>query len=525
MKQQESYKISLFMLLLFAFCEGAAVMVLELIGGRMIAPVYGSSLIVWTTVLGITMSALALGYFIGGNIAIKKNVLNQLYLLFFSAATLILIMPKVASIAIDLIYFDSLFISVFIASLLLLFLPVAILGATTPILVKLVFNHGISQGKSSGHVYGASTIGGIIFTFLVGFWLVPDYGLSTTGFIIGVGISILPTYYLIKSISLKYALIPVIFIVLGLTLNYSNDKVKGVKVIHQSEGLLGQLLVVDQPKSNGANGFERIMYVNRMGQTWIDLNTGNSIWSYPNYITVLASSLKEKPDVLILGIGGGTLANLLINVLGANIETVELDERIGKIASRNFNMNKQVNLNIDDARHFIKTSKKKYDLIIFDVFKGEVPPSHVLTVECFQEAKNNLKEDGFMIINFNGFVNGPKGKAGRAVIKTILASGFHVNIFPTVGNEEDRNILYTASPKKRTFDQTRINLNLYNKAVNIDTMQLNLDNIKFKPDDQPLTDNYPVLELLNLEAAQAWRKSYNENHTKKYKDKGLPIFK
>lgn len=525
MRLRASIKITFSVLLILAFTEGAAVMVLELIGGRMIAPVYGSSLIVWTTVLGITMAALALGYYLGGNFASRTDAVQRSFLLFFAAAFLILIMPKVASFTASFFNSDSLFFSVFISSIVFLFLPITLLGATTPILVSLAAGHGIGTGKASGRIYGASTIGGIIFTFLVGFWFIPDYGLSTTAFITAIGITILPTLILMRSKGFKYGLIFFLFLIIGSALNFSKEKVLGVKVIHQSEGLLGQLLVVDQPNESDKKNVDRILFVNRMGQTWVDKKTGNSIWTYPNYVTVLASSLKEKPDVLILGIGGGTLANLLQSTLNANVETVELDARISKIAKQYFNLNPNIKINIDDARHFIRTNKKKYDLIIFDVFKGEVPPAHVLTVECFKEAGQILNEDGFMIINFNGFVEGVEGRAGRAVMKTILAAGYTINIFPTYGAEDKRNNLYIASIKKKTFEKTRIHLNVLNKETRIDTIQLAVEDINFEAEDKPLTDDYPVLELLNLDAAQTWRKDYNENYTKKYSKKGIPVFK
>jgi spermidine synthase len=525
MNKREGFEISSLKLLLLAFSEGAAVMALELIGGRMIAPAYGSSLIVWTTVLGITMAALALGYYIGAQISSTTNITDKIIFLFLSSGLFILIMPKIASFTINHFDAESLFLSVFLSSLCFLFLPIVALGATTPLIVSLLTNKTIGQGKASGRVYGASTIGGIVFTFLVGFWFVPDYGLSVTAFITSILISLIPVFLAIKIKGFKYSLIIVLYIIIGVPLTFSKEKVNGVKIIHQSEGLLGQLLVVDQVKQNNEQGIDRILFVNRMGQTWIDKKTGNSIWTYPNYVAVLASSLKENPDVLILGIGGGTMAELLHKTLNANIETVELDSRIEKIARQNFNLNQRVKVHIDDARHFIRTSNKKYDLIIFDVFKGEVPPAHVLTVECFQEARKNLNEDGFMIINFNGFIDGSKGKAGRALAKTILDAGYALNMFPTFGTESERNILYIASPKKKDFAETKIHLNVFNKEVRIDTMQLPFNKINFTPEDKSLTDDYPVLELLNLEAAQTWRKDYNDNYTKQYTKKGVPVFK
>ena len=53
-------------ILLIAFLEGFLIMGVELIGAKIIAPYYGSSFYVWTTIIGITLFSLTAGYFIGG---------------------------------------------------------------------------------------------------------------------------------------------------------------------------------------------------------------------------------------------------------------------------------------------------------------------------------------------------------------------------------------------------------------------------------------------------------------------------
>ena len=53
-------------LLILSFVEGAVVMVAELCGAKLLAPIFGSSLYVWASVMGITLGALASGYFYGG---------------------------------------------------------------------------------------------------------------------------------------------------------------------------------------------------------------------------------------------------------------------------------------------------------------------------------------------------------------------------------------------------------------------------------------------------------------------------
>ena len=55
------------------FLTSAAVMVIELLGTRLIAPFYGASLYVWTSVISVTLIALAMGYFVGGRWLIEQK--------------------------------------------------------------------------------------------------------------------------------------------------------------------------------------------------------------------------------------------------------------------------------------------------------------------------------------------------------------------------------------------------------------------------------------------------------------------
>ncbi|MCH9028701.1 MAG: hypothetical protein IH819_03610, partial [Bacteroidetes bacterium] len=88
----------------------------------------------------------------------------------------------------------------------------------------------------------------------------------------------------------------------------------------------------------------------------------------------------------------------------------------------------RVLVGIDDARHYIERTEKSYDLIIFDVFKGEIPPAHLFSLECFEKARSKLNPEGFIIVNFNGFIKGDVGKAGRSLYKTLKAAGLEVHI-------------------------------------------------------------------------------------------------
>ena len=70
--------LSVKMLLLFAFLEGALVIFSELIGAKMLSSFYGASLSVWTSVICTTISFLTLGYFVGGKLSVKESKLSIL---------------------------------------------------------------------------------------------------------------------------------------------------------------------------------------------------------------------------------------------------------------------------------------------------------------------------------------------------------------------------------------------------------------------------------------------------------------
>ncbi|MCH7535373.1 MAG: fused MFS/spermidine synthase, partial [Bacteroidetes bacterium] len=84
--------------LLIALIEGSTVMAIEILGAKMLAPFYGSSIFVWTSVIACTLLSLMLGYFAGGRMADEKNDTKTiLFYLMVTCAILIAYMPVIAT--------------------------------------------------------------------------------------------------------------------------------------------------------------------------------------------------------------------------------------------------------------------------------------------------------------------------------------------------------------------------------------------------------------------------------------------
>ncbi len=510
-------------LYILAFLEGFLVMLLELTVPHALTPIIGNSLDTWAVLIALSFGGLAVGYFLGAKICSLANKSYYLFPLFsFSAislaiGTVILIYFSRAENGLSEITFSG------ILCLFSLLIPTIFLGATTPILVDI---HG--EKSSTGNLFSTSTFGGVFSALITGTFLLPQFGIITT-FIIAVALLsfllfLTPSHF---SGIKKYAFVIPLLVVIGFNLLEKEKQSNQLNVLHFSEGLNGQLLVLEQPSQTNPAEKDRLLLINRMGQTWVNASRFNSLWSYANYMTSIASIKPKGSKTLILGLGGGVLANQVANWCGHQVKAVDLDEKVIDLAKEFFNLSIDIETFADDARHYLNQCQEQFDVISMDIFSGEIAPSHVLSKEAFEETKRCLKKDGILVINFNGFLKGEKGKSSRALLKTLLSCGFKVQLFATTesGGEASRNTLFIAYFKEPAWDKATITVAYKGKTYFVQEHFIDLK--KLSLNDVPvITDDNPQMEVLNRLAAQTWRENYLKNITLKYRnEEGLPVIR
>ena len=128
-----------------------------------------------------------------------------------------------------------------------------------------------------------------------------------------------------------------------------------------------------------------------------------------NYTKLLFSSLlalKDEPkNVLIIGLGGGTMSNAIHQLYPtAKIENIDIDPAVLKVARKYFGFleNEHVTASAQDGRIFIKRAalkKKTYDWIILDAYNGDYIPEHLMTKEFLEETKKLLTPNGVLSAN------------------------------------------------------------------------------------------------------------------------------
>lgn len=157
-----------------AFISGFIIMSIELLGGRILAPYFGSSIYVWGSIITVFMLSLSIGYLIGGRLSlIRPNLIR--YGGFYAGAAVLLLplifwnneLMEAVFLRIEDPRYGSL-----VVSMLLFFLPTAVLGMIAPYSVRLLVMESASSGHVAGKLYFVSTLGSALGTLATSFYLV-----------------------------------------------------------------------------------------------------------------------------------------------------------------------------------------------------------------------------------------------------------------------------------------------------------------------------------------------------------------
>lgn len=162
------------LVLSLAFVSGFIIMSIELLGGRILAPYFGSSIYVWGSIITVFMLSLSLGYLAGGRLSLHNPRLTRYGSFFVGAAVLLLPLILWGNAIME-----KLFLSIedprygsLLVSMLLFFLPTAVMGMIAPYSVRLLVVNSERSGQIAGTLYFVSTLGSALGTLATSFYLV-----------------------------------------------------------------------------------------------------------------------------------------------------------------------------------------------------------------------------------------------------------------------------------------------------------------------------------------------------------------
>ncbi|MCX8080077.1 MAG: fused MFS/spermidine synthase [Bacteroidia bacterium] len=465
---------------LFLFVEGGMVMSYELASSRMLQPLFGTGTIIWAFILGITMAGLAYGYKIGSLLCKKNDTERYLSAFSYASSSCCAIIPSVFSMLTPSLYSLPFFVSLFLSSAMILFMPMFLLGTLSPLSVQ--YHEKKLQtisGISAGNVLFLSTFGGVLFMFLFTFVLLPSFGTFHSVCFLAF-VMMISTWALFRNH--EKAILHILLVILAILIHRFMGQNHAPNIIKRIENSMGTIELEEYD-----DGSYRV-YVNGILQT----EYGKKHERLAYYDTILSLLNNKKKNILIIGLGGGTLAKLL-HQKGYKITAIENNPGMIDLARNFFGIPKEISMICDDGRVFINrhAGKIKFDAVIMDAFHGEIVPYHLFTLESLMNLKKMLSDSAStLIINWHGYINGLTGYGTKILINTLNFSGFDVKIHPTAKEEDYRNQILECIYLGKKIQNS-------NKAVS--------------------TDDFPEGEWANALAQLRWRINYYQSNLNKTK--------
>lgn len=433
---------------LTVFVCGALVMVYEITGSRIVAPFLGASTYVWTSLIGVILGALSLGYWLGGRMADSRPHVRVLAGAIFTAGGLVGLTILVKDIVLTMISQSPVWLEIktFIAAFLL-FAPASVaLGFVIPYATKLRLGSLEDSGKTVGRLYALSTVGSIAGTFLAGFFLIPFVGSVRT-------------LYLIAAVLFLLA----IFLG-GLTFTRHNFALFTIFIlgVAGSEGTAyllfrsNNLYDIDTEYSrvrvfdvrDPASG--RVMKAMATDPSYIQsaryLDGDDLALAYSRFYHLVRFYKPDHKKALMIGGAGYSFPQAhLRSFPDATIDVVEIDPGMTEIAGRFFDLTDDARLNIfhEDGRVFLRDGPSgAYDVIFMDAFGSLFTvPYQLTTIEAVRDMHKLLADDGVVIFNIGSAIHGgPASYFLRAELATYRAVFADVHLYKVHADNPDERL-------------------------------------------------------------------------------------
>ena len=179
-----------------------------------------------------------------------------------------------------------------------------------------------------------------------------------------------------------------------------------------------------------------------------------TIYPYTDYMQLGLAYDPAARHVLMIGLGGGSIVKRLWHDFPAlDVNVVELDPAVVKVARRYFHVppdGPRLHTTVEDGRRFLTQSKRKWDQILIDAYYSDSIPFHMVTLEFLELARSRLAQDGVVVTNVVGTLDGKGSELFRSMLRTYRAAFPTVEVYPVLRSPRDRggglrNIIVVAS--------------------------------------------------------------------------------
>lgn len=314
-----------------SFFAGFALMTVELLSSRIVAPIIGNSIYTWTSLIGMTLLGLAIGSVVGGILADKydNNKILPLSLL-ISAISVFTISPLSTQTEwIVNISNSIIFINLIIAGYLFL-IPAIAIGLIQPIILKKYATDFSKIGFKYGLLSTIWSLGSILGVFITGFYFISNIGSLKTIFIIGFLLLFLGSVVSILNREKKTLELLLLCLIIFIFFFVSSKPAVKSNIIFNQESNYYKIRVVDFNQEPYGETRALLLDFDTHSVEFQKIMQSKYTEIYPAF-KAFNSNLK---NILIIGGGAYTLPKLLKNYYPeANISVIEIDPAVEKTAN------------------------------------------------------------------------------------------------------------------------------------------------------------------------------------------------
>jgi spermidine synthase len=486
------------------FLTGGVILVLEIVGARLISPVYGSSLYVWSSLITVTLLSLAIGYETGGRLADRYPIHATLQWLLGLAGTAILLVPALRRSVLDASTGLGMQAGTLAAAAILLLVPLVLLSAAGIVVARAATRSLDRLGRGVGRISFYSTLGSVAGALLTAHVLIPHFAVSHIFY--GTGAVVIASMALVAldRRRLGVALATMIVAAAAGAIPIGMPEKLEADVLFRSQTFYGELRVLeDKPY--------RYLLLDGIHQSLWSSATQENIGHYIQGLE-LGPLLSGGDRALVLGLGAGTLPVILERYHGMVADAVEVNPEVVDAARRYFAFSTKGTTFVEDGRTYVRRcAPATYDLIVLDTFSGDAIPYHLLTRELFEEVRRILRPAGVLAVNCTGLFRPKRGVSAdvRALAATVQTAFPELHAYALrgpdeIGKEEAvGNVLLFASarplvPPPASQWRTAI------RPVVTDMLSQEIA-ARDRQGGLVLTDDYNPIDLLYAETARVWR--------------------
>lgn len=417
------------------FFSGMTALAVELTASRLLGNVYGSSNLVWASIIGLILIYLTAGYWLGGKFADKFPRYKYFYQILMWGSLTVGLVPMVSRpiLRITANAFDQfqmpILAGAFVTVMILFVIPVTLLGMISPFALKLTLQNPQDVGKTAGRLSAISTLGAFIGTFLPVLILVPLIGTYRTFLFFSSLLMVIASVgfwvYVDGKTWFRHAWMPLILVFLWLFGARGTDKATQ-NLIFEGESSYNYVQVIEQNefrylRLNEGQGMHSIYHPTRLNY----FGPWSQVLVAP-YFNAPPQGVKPIESMALVGLAAGTTARQADAVFGdIRIDGFEIDPLIVEVGRKYFDMNNEnLTVYIQDGRWGLNRTEVQYDVISVDAYRPPYIPWHMTTLEFFELVHERLTEEGVMVINI-----------GRSPLDRTLVNDMATTIsqvFPTI---------------------------------------------------------------------------------------------